>query len=215
METEFIPLDALKRVLRLWWVVAAAVIIGGAVGFVFHRLHPPLYESTATYHVNLNFNQADQFVKPGDIKASQYNEDMALSAVKAALVEVEPAVIADANQANITLSDDTFGANNNIARLQAFWEISFRSRDPKIAQKVVALWTDEATKAMYVYQQDGRMKTYVYFELINKASLPARPTYYGTNQMVLAGGLVGLVIGILLASLPFSRRQGAAQPRGE
>jgi uncharacterized protein involved in exopolysaccharide biosynthesis len=202
MDPEFYPLDAFRRLMRLWWLLALTGILGGIAGFAFHRLNPPMYESQAVYHASLDFTQANQFIKPNDLSLSQYDEDIALEAVHAALLEVQPLVIAAVNKQDITLSRNQFISNATVEREHAFWKVRFRNSDPKTAQAVVSIWTDEATQAMRTYQQDGRMKNYVFFELVSSASMPAKPTYLLTNQVVLAGGLAGLVIGILLTSIP-------------
>jgi hypothetical protein len=203
MESEFYPLDALKRLMRLWWLLALTGILGGLVGFGFHRLNRPVYESQAVYQASLDFTQASQFIKPNDLSLSQYDEDIALEAVHAALLEVQPAVAAAANKQGISLPLNQFMTNSTVEREHAFWMVRYRNTDPKVAQEVVSLWTNTATQAMQAYQKDGRMKQYVFFELVSPASLPSQPTYFRTNQVVLAGGLAGLVIGILLTNLPF------------
>jgi hypothetical protein len=208
MDKEFVPLDAFIRAMRLWWLVALLGILGGVSGFVFHRLRPPLYESQAVYHASLDFNQAGQFIKPNDLSLSQYDEDLALEAVHAALIAVEPLVITGIQQQNINLDLDTLQKNSIIERDHAYWKIRFRHTDPIIAQKVVAMWTDAGTRVMGVFQKEGTMKPYVIYQLVSPASLPTQPTYLKTNQVVLAGGLIGLVAGILLTSLnlPFIRK---------
>lgn len=206
METEFIPLDVFKRVMRLWWLVSLTGVLGGLFGFAFHRLFPPLYDSQVIYHASLDFTQASQFIKPNDLTLSQYDEDLALEAVRAALIEVRPVVLENINKST-RMSWDDFSQNGSIERNHAFWIVHFRNREAKVAQQVLALWTDEATKAMHLYQQDGRMKSYVFFELISQASLPASPVYYRTNQVVLAGGLIGLIAGILLSNLPLPKKR--------
>jgi hypothetical protein len=211
MDPEFYPLDAFKRLLSLWWLLALTGILGGIVGFAFHRLNPPMYESQAIYQASLDFTQADQFIKPNDLSLSQYDEDIALAAIQGALIEVQPAAVAAANKEGIPLTLIQLSANATIEREHAFWMVRYRNRDAKVAQKVLSLWTDEATQAMHTFQKDGRMKNYVFFELISSASLPAQPTYYRTNQVVLAGGLAGLVLGILLAGLTNKSGRKASQ----
>ncbi len=206
MATEFIPLDAFKHVMRVWWLVALAGILGGIIGFAYNRTHPPLFESQAIYQASLDFTQAVKFLKPNVLSLSQYDEDLALEAVHSALLVVEPVVVAQAKKEGISLTAEILVANALVERQHAFWMVRYRDVNPQTAQKVVSIWTDEATQAMHIYQQDGRMKPYVFFELVSPASLPTQPLYNHTNQVVLAGGLAGLIIGLLLTNLPIKAK---------
>ena len=206
MAVEFIPLDVFKRVMKVWWLVALAGILGGIIGFAFNRMHPPLFESQAIYQASLDFTQAGKLLKPNNLTLSQYDEDLALEAVHSALLEVELAAVTRANKEGISLTAETFNANAVVERQHAFWMVRYRDVNPQTAQKVVSIWTDEATKAMRTYQQDGRMKPYVFFELVSPASLPIQPLYNRTNQVVLAGGVAGLIIGLLLTNLPIKAK---------
>lgn len=197
---EFVPLEAFKRVMKRWWLPAVLCILGGLAGFLFNRLHPPQYESQAVYHVNLDFTQADQYIKPNDLSLSQYDEDIALEAVHAALIAAEPLVVSRLQQQGISIDLETLKKESIIERDHAYWQVGFKAADPQTAQKVMAAWTVEGTQMMDALRKDGTIKSYVIYKLVSEASLPTQPLYNRTNQVVLAGGLIGLIAGILLAS---------------
>ncbi len=76
---EFAPLQHFNRILHLWWVMLVAALIGGLVGFIFSRLHPPLYQASATFSVNIDLDKVP--VQPLEL----YDEDIALSNTQAVL----------------------------------------------------------------------------------------------------------------------------------
>jgi len=195
MDQDVIPLDFLKRALRLWWLVAAAGIFGGLVGLGVHRLRPPLYQSEAVYLAEFDLQQLE------GIPFSEYDEDLALAAIQAAFLEVRPQVVKDALQAGIILDLPGFARQSSIERLHAFWMVRFRHTDPVVAQQVVSLWLVRGDAKLADYQVDKRIKPYVRFSRVSLADLPSQPLYYGTSALVMAGCLAGLAVGILLTGV--------------
>lgn len=195
MDQDFIPLDFLKRALRLWWLVAAAGIFGGLIGLGIHRLRPPLYQSEAVYLAEFDLQQLE------GIPFSEYDEDLALAAIQAAFLEVRPQVAKDAQQAGIALDLPGLAKQASIERLHAFWMVRFRHTDPLVAQQVVSLWLARGDARLAAYQDSKRIKPYVRFSQVSPADLPSQPLYYGTSALVMAGCLVGLAVGVLLTSV--------------
>ena len=85
--SEFSPSEYFSRVMAYWWVVLLATILGGAFGFIFYHLHPPVYEATATYFVTLDLNRFPTLGVREDL--IQYNEDMALNTTEGALLSTD------------------------------------------------------------------------------------------------------------------------------
>lgn len=54
MVEDISPRDSLEHVLRYWWVIALAMILGGLLGWVISRFSPPVYEARAEYRVTLD-----------------------------------------------------------------------------------------------------------------------------------------------------------------
>jgi uncharacterized protein involved in exopolysaccharide biosynthesis len=201
MDQEFIALDEFKKILKVWWLVAIAIIVGGAAGFLFRYIIPPSYESKAVFHVSVDFTNTE-LNKPESAAARIYDEDQAMQAVQVAFIETMPQVVAYARSQSIKLDDAGFAQNSSIERMLALWEIRYRDRDPVVAQKFVDQWAVLSLKTLDQKKLSGALKPYLSYELVSKASLPTKPSYFQTNTLVLAGGLIGLVVGIGLTSLP-------------
>ena len=201
MNQEIIALDEFIRTLKLWWLVALSVILGGASGFAFRYVTLPDYESKATFQVTVDFTNSElNQNKLAPVRI--YDEDQAMQAIQVAFMQAIPQVIQYAQGLNIPLDENNFSQNSSIERMLALWEIRFLYKDAVIAQKIVNEWVQQSLNILQQKKQDGTLKPYLSYELVNKASLPARPAYYQTNQLVLAGSIIGLVIGIILTSLP-------------
>ena len=201
MEQEIIILDEFKRILNLWWLVVLCTIVGGAIGFAFRYVTPPMYESKATIHVAVDFTNTLLNTQPF-YSVRIYDEDQAMQVIQAAFVEAIPQVISYSKSLNLSMDEATFLQNSSIERMLALWDIRFRFKDPTIAQKVVNYWLQQSLIVLKQKKQDGTLKPYLTYDVVANANLPTGPTYYQTNILVLAGGLIGLIIGMLLTNLP-------------
>jgi hypothetical protein len=54
MDKEISPRESLERVLRYWWVIALAIMVGGMAGWVIGHYSSPVYEARAGYRVTLD-----------------------------------------------------------------------------------------------------------------------------------------------------------------
>jgi uncharacterized protein involved in exopolysaccharide biosynthesis len=201
MNQEIITLDEFQRTLNLWWLVALVTIFGGVAGFAFRYIAPPAYESKATFHVAVDFTNT-VLNKPEMAPARIYDEDQSMQTVQVAFLEAIPQVVAYAKSLGTPLDDNSFGQNSSIERMLALWDIRFRDKDPVIAQKIVNQWAILSLNNLDQKKLSGALKPYLSYELVNKASLPIKPSYFQTNILVLAGCIIGLVIGIALTNFP-------------
>lgn len=200
------PSDFLTTALRWWWVLALAAILGGAGGFVFERLQPPLYEASAAINGNLVFDSIGACVPtpaappanaptPTPFSLTQYDEDMALAVIQDSLIEAMPQAAALAG-----MDQPTFLQNAVIERKHNLWEVRFRHANAQTAQQVTNAWLHLGLQRLEEKQASGRVRPYVAFTLQEEASLPVAPTYYRTNLLVLSGTLIGLLAGVLFLS---------------
>ncbi len=205
---EFVPIDFFSSLLRWWWIAVLCVVIGGGVGLLAHRLKPPVYEAQAVFTASIDVNKIDIPVPPAGTPAyqfTQYDEDIALSVVQAALIQVVPQVVTFAQQNGFPVDSAGLQANATIERKNALWEIRYRSPDPVLAQKVVNYWAQQGFSDLKARLAAGQVQPYVTFDLIQLADIPAGPAYFQTNSFVFSGGFLGLIAGLLLVNLPFFR----------
>jgi len=199
--TEFSPHEYFSRILSFWWVVLIATILGGAFGFLFFKQHPPLYEATATYFVTLDLNNFPTFGTREDL--IQYNEDMALNTTEGALLsnEVLNNVVNQAKSEGIDLTVRALLDNYTIERKQDIWELRYRNPEPAKAQVITNIWAQQGYKEMLSWQKAGKAPEYVIFQPPSQVLTPQHPVVYGRNNLVLAGALIGFVIGIITSVL--------------
>ena len=198
---EFSPYEVFNHILSLWWIVALTTIIGGALGFVFFHLHPAEYEATATYLVSIDLNRFPfQGVREDLI---QYNEDMAVNTTQDALLSnpVLNAVLNQLRTQGISLTIADLLQNYTIERKLEVWELRYRSHVPRDAQTIVNTWVQIGYQAMVSWQSTGKAPAFVVFQPPALAAIPTRPVFYGRNNLMLAGAVMGLVLGIVITPL--------------
>jgi uncharacterized protein involved in exopolysaccharide biosynthesis len=198
---EFSPYLYLNRLVDLWWIVAIAAILGGLLGYIFHGLHPPVYEATATFDVTIDLGRFP--IKDIREDMLQYNEDLALNTTKAILLSpvVLNQVVTSLNQQGLSIPVSVLVKNYTIERKHDLWELRYRHENPAIAQKIANLWADIGYQAMLSSQAAEKTPDYVVFQPPSPALLPQAPVVYDRNRLVIAGIILGFTLGILASSL--------------
>ena len=198
---EFSPYRYFNHLSDLWWLVLLTTILGGVFGFIYFRLHPSIYEATATYFVRIDMDHFPLHDVAQDLV--QYNEDMALGTTEGVLIspEVLNDVILQLSGLGKTLTADDLLQNSTIERKHDTWELRYRSQDPSEAQTVVNVWAQIGYQGMLSWQALGIAPVYVIFQPPTLAFLPHKPVVYGLNNLILAGVLVGLIAGIVISGL--------------
>jgi hypothetical protein len=196
---EFSPHAYFLRVLHYWWVVLLATLLGGAFGYIFFHLHPPVYEATATFFVTLDLNTFPHLGTRQDL--IQYNEDMALNTTEGALLATQTLdqVVSLAKDTGDAFTVRDLLKNYTIERKHDIWELRFRNQDPAVSQAIVNIWAQAGYQEMLRWQATGLAPGYVIFQAPTTASLPEQPILYGRNNLMLAGALIGFIIGIFIS----------------
>ncbi len=199
---ELIPLRMINAIFKFWWIPAAAILVGGAVGFIFSTFHKPIYEATAQFYITVDLN------KFGERVITDYDQDLALSATTAILIS-DPVIQAldKASQAeNLKINMTTLFSNDyTLERDHAFWYLRYRNTDPLTAQKFVNLWAQIGYQAMLDWQAQNMVVDYVKFSPPKLARLPATPLEYSRKLFIFGGAMLGLVAGVLLSNLVAAR----------
>ncbi len=192
---EIVPMEHFFQILRAWWVLALCMVLGGVGGYIFHSTHPAIYEATASFYVTLDFSEI------GEMPLTQYDEDLALSVVRDVVFhnpELHEQVVTDPVFQASGLDRSTLIRNISIEREHAFWKLHFRYTDPRVARDVVNRWAELGYEALLSWKEEGKMAAYIRFDPPGLADLPQSPTHYGLNRLILAGSLIGFVVGVLV-----------------
>jgi predicted regulator of amino acid metabolism with ACT domain len=142
MENDLAPIQALKNLMKFWWVVVALMILGGGVGLFITRLQPPIYESSATISTALDY----AFLS----RLDDWEEDQIFQSVGDIIVStsVLDKVIETATADGTPLTQAEIAANFSADRQDTRWVIRVRNANPQLAQKWAQLWSQEAISAL-------------------------------------------------------------------
>jgi hypothetical protein len=139
---EFVPRAHAITALRRWWVIAAAVLLGGLAGWGMHALRPTVYE--ARFEVLLNLDQTAS----GELE--RFEEDTALDAAGAILggAQVLEEVSLRAVEQGILVNPADLAKMSTVERRRSTWIVRVRGADPDQAQKLVEIWQDRSYAAL-------------------------------------------------------------------
>lgn len=198
---EFTPLDEFSRLFRTWWLIAISMLLGGLAAYLFHRANPPVYEATARLVATIDLETFPFEGVREDL--IQYNEDMALGLIEGVLRSpgVTQALFSAAQAQGIALDARSLAQASSIERKQDIWEVRYRSSDPLRAQTIANLWMELGFTAMQTWYAEGRIPPYVILEAPTQAYLPDTPIAYQLSNLLLAGSLAGLILGLIVAAL--------------
>jgi hypothetical protein len=138
------PRTIFTRLLRFWWVLSLAMILGGMTGWVFSRIHPPVYEATAYYQVNLD--EQGLIKRLGlppqtDLDFLTVNPYLTPVADQFYSPGIREQVIAALEGEDIHLAPADFNTRNFILdRRGLVWFITARDSDPDRAVKMADIW---------------------------------------------------------------------------
>ncbi|MBN2145772.1 MAG: hypothetical protein JW726_00230 [Anaerolineales bacterium] len=215
MPDEFTPLEHFQHLLRRWTWIALAIFLGSSLAYLYHRVQPPIYEAKTRFYVSIDYDLFPFESSP--IDTYQYNEDLALAAVEGVMLSqtVQKAVIAQANELGIPLTLEDLASHGDLERRHTYWEVRYRSTDPALARQVMELWAAEGYKIIQVWQAEGTIANFVLFDPPTPVALPQQPSVFVRGQLMTAGALIGLVVGILVVTLVDGRKKisPAQEPR--
>jgi hypothetical protein len=191
---ELVLMSYFRRLLNLWWVTLLTTLAGVVCGYIFISSHPPIYEGTAVFPVNLDMEKGQK------ILLTEYDKDLALSNVLNGITypDVMNAVVSQANEMGISLTMEYLRYHHAIERRFESWEVRFRSPDPQTAQIVTNLWAHLAYERIRSLQENGRIPSYVLFNPPTLSELPTEPVRYPRTHPIVAGAVLGLISGIML-----------------
>ena len=210
---EFLPLQHFYRLTRLWWLIVLCSLLGMGAAYIFHRFNPPVYEATASINVTIDLAKL-QILTDIPKDKLQYNEDLAVSVTDQAFrsLEAYQAVLTRCLAQGLPIPDiGTLYANHTLERRHAIWQLHYRHTDPQVALAVANTWAEVAYENMTLWQSTAQIPAYLIIMPPVPAILPTAPALYDLYRLLLAGSLIGLILGILLTDF-LARKSYASQP---
>lgn len=139
---EYSPLETFRKAVRLWRLVALLSFAGGALGWGFTYLQPPIYEAKAVIVAQIDFTQTGVL--------TELEQDQAMGAVLALFVStpVLQAVMEDAQAEQIPLVGLGYEQNLFLERRRSNLNLKIRDRDPQVAARIANLWAENAYQAL-------------------------------------------------------------------
>ncbi|HCU56883.1 MAG TPA: hypothetical protein DF984_01395 [Anaerolineaceae bacterium] len=200
-------IETMNNLFRRWWLIAVFAIVGGLLALAFSALKPPKYEAEAIFSASIDYrdinfeNLVDETESP--LTFSQYDIDMALSAVHTVLLQVRDEAFTFAQSLDPSLEAETFENNMLIERQLGLWYLRYRHEDAQTAQSIVNYWAELGIDVMKAGQAAETIEPYVLVELTSEASLPQSPVYQNRNTLALAGIVAGFALGILVVDIQY------------
>ena len=140
MADTFKPLDVLRFIARKWWIPVLSMIIFGICALILANFLPPLYESSATFSLTIDYTETGSL--------SDIQEDQAMRGIGNLIAsdEVIENVISEANVRSLPLSREQFKKESNLDREEFQWTIRYRSSDQLYAKDVIQIWKEISNK---------------------------------------------------------------------
>lgn len=191
---------SITNLLNNWWKITLFAMIFGLLGLGLSYIQAPKYEAEAIFSATIDYrdinfeNLVDERQQP--LEFTQYEVDLALSAVQRSLLKTQDEALVYAQTLDQTLTADQFESDSLIERMHDRWYLRFRHEDPEVARKVVNTWVDLSLEQLAQDQADELVEPYVINDLIAEAELPSKPDYQNRNYLILAGIVIGFVVGV-------------------
>ena len=197
MPQEFSSKNEILHLLHSWWMLVIGMVLGGLAGFAFNYVQQPTYQAKATVFTVIDYQ------KIRDVRLSEYDEDMTINSVQSVMLstDVIGSLIMEIAKSGISLDYTSFMDRMSIYRKFTDYELFYRDYDPEIAQLIVNTWADIGTQKYQVMQKSGSLPVYIKVIPGSLASLPTEPVQQHMNTHVLAGAILGLLVGVAISSV--------------
>jgi hypothetical protein len=145
MDKDISPSESLERVLRYWWVITLAMMVGGMVGWLIGHYSSPVYEARAGYRVTLDDDAVLTELHKTKPDAELTYDIRAPYLAPIALLfytpEVRAAVQEQAIAAGLNFPKDGFRTGELFLDQHGNeWTAVVRHKDPDTAAQLANLW---------------------------------------------------------------------------
>ena len=150
------PRAIFERLLRFWWVLSLAMILGAMLGWAFSRTHPPVYEATAYYRASVDEQALIKLLgldPQTELDFLTVNNYLTPLADLFYSPDIRDQVIAALQEEDITLAPGDFNTRNFILDRRGFvWFITARDSDPDRAVKMADIWLQTVDHRAHEFQ---------------------------------------------------------------
>lgn len=140
-DTEFIPAETVRCMLRRWWLLPLLAFLGGVLGWSIHFFRAPVYEATASLLITMDFDERE---------LTQYEMDYAFSAAGGIIESgtVQDQLVARARAAGIQISAEELSRDSVAEGRQSVWELHVLHHEPQVAAELANLWAQVALEEL-------------------------------------------------------------------
>lgn len=193
-EYEINVFELIVAVLRKWWLILIAIVMGAALMFLYTRFFvTPLYQSSVSFYVN-NGQRAEERITNSDISAAQNLVDTYIVILKYGTTLDD--VIKDA-KLNYTSSQLAGKINCAAINDTEVFQITVTDPSPEIAEKT-AKSIEKILPIKVAAVIDGST-----VRVVRTPSLPEHPSSPNIRRSTLIGAIVGALLGGLYAVVQF------------
>jgi hypothetical protein len=153
MDKDISPRESLERVLRYWWVIALAMMVGGMAGWIIGHYSSPVYEARAGYRVTLDDDAVLRELHKTKPDAELTYDIRAPYLAPVALVfyssKVRSAVQEQAVATGLDFPQDGFRTGQlSLDQRGADWVVVVRHNESDTAAQLANLWITIADKQL-------------------------------------------------------------------
>jgi capsular polysaccharide biosynthesis protein len=141
MESDFVPSFMIKIFARKWWILVAAMVLGGLVGMVITRVHKPVYQSQAV------ITTAVDYAYSGSL--ADYELDQLIMGVGEIIDSTKMRqVVVEKVATETSIKAEELLDNMNVIRKGYTWQLTVRAANPTTALETAQIWANESLNAL-------------------------------------------------------------------
>lgn len=142
MSDSFYPRDTIERAMSNWWLIVVIMVLGAGVGWLFHQMHPPVYEAEVTLSTSIDFSRTGFLTDVEEDQAVDLIGDIISS------TKVLERVVKQSKSEGLAIDLGTLQSISYIERQNFQWIFRIRHPDPNTASYLVNMWAKEAYKVL-------------------------------------------------------------------
>ena len=133
---------AFEHLIRDWWMLALAAMVGAGIGWLLFQNRTPYYQAEGLISIGIDYTRTGQLT---DIE-----EDQMIGITGDVLNSpgVISAIVERARQEQIKIDESSFKKFTKAERRQNQWVLIVRNENPSTAEAIARIWTEEGYQAL-------------------------------------------------------------------